>query len=731
MSSLDEISKYMDEGDYKKAIEELDIIISMEPDNARAFYMRGKSAFIELQNQEFDNTKYDARIALIYSTIEYDLNKSIDIDPNIIDAYRGLMYLNRDLKNIDKEREYAQILFEKDPSAYDALLILASSYLNNGENESDFHQAIGYYDDFINKVDIDKSRIARFERGLCYYNLNILPKADLEANKLIQDFPMYDDAYFLKGIILAKKGINSEFYDDAIFFLDRAIELNSLNFNAIYERAEWYFNKEKYRKAIENYNELLKHNNKYRLDALLGKAQALHDLIVENNDEYYPDSQEEGRDLQEAFYLLNKIIDVIGIKNMQYRYYRGDLYAYQGEIRKAILEFKKILHEVSDVGAWLYEKIAELYHNYAQNDDDYREALSYLEQIDKSEYKYSTYCLLIFSCYELRDYEKTVNICNDFFKYVCSLDNESASMSEICNEFFKYTYDDEEIDYIKFIYAYSLQMIGSNDYELMLNNLKSCLNSNLDKAMIYRSIANILLYNMPSKYNNEGIYMLKKAMELKDTIAYYTYSKELFYGDIITPYPELAIEMANATFEMDNSFECPLVIVGKAYELGRGVERDVNKAFEIYYKAKEIEDINNSKCSCAKGMLAHCYYKGIGVQKNEKIALEIIKETAESKGNESDINVALLYSYFALNKFDGFDLFTSLLLFDGIDVKKLGVIMTLKRIYKKLNMPHDVKRMSKMEINALENTGELNMNYLRKHIKKFDNFYPIIHIPNG
>ena len=77
-----------------------------------------------------------------------------------------------------------------------ALLILASSYLNNGENESDFHQAIGYYDDFISNVNPENSRVARFERGLCYYNLNILTKADIEANKLIYDFPFYDDAYF-------------------------------------------------------------------------------------------------------------------------------------------------------------------------------------------------------------------------------------------------------------------------------------------------------------------------------------------------------------------------------------------------------------------------------------------------------------------------------------------------------------------------------------------------------
>ncbi|KLI35293.1 hypothetical protein SZ50_04265 [Brachyspira hyodysenteriae] len=706
MSSLDEISKYIDDGDYRKAIEELDLIISREPDNARAFYMRGKSAFIELQNEEFDKNKYDARIALIYSTIEYDLNKSIDIDPNITDAYRGLMYLNRDLKNVDKEREYAQILFEKDNTAYDALLILASSYLNNGENEADFHQAIGYYDDFIKNVKPENSKVARFERGLCYYNLNILTKADIEANKLIYDFPFYDDAYFLKGIILAKNGTKSEFYDDAIFFLDRAVELNASNYNAIYERAEWYFNKENYRKAIENYNELLKHNNKYRLNALLGKIQALHDLIIENENENYPDSQEEGKDLAEVFYLLDKVIDVIGIKSLQYRYYRGNLYAYQGEIKKAIAEFKKILNENKE--SWIYEKIAELYHNYAKNDDDYREALKYLSHIDKIEYKYSTYYLSIFSNYEIKNYEAAAQLCREFFEYV--------------ND------DDDEVYYIRFIYAHSLQMIGSNDYKLILDNFKICLNSNLDKAPIYRSIAKIMLYNMPNEYINEGIYMLKKALELNDAISYHIYAKELFYGDIITPYPELAISMANIAFDIDNTLECALTVIGKAYELGRGIEQDDFKAFEIYSKAMTICKNSNSKCSCSNGLTAHCYYKGIGVEKNEEMAYDIIKKTVDALGNNSHDYVALLYSYFALNNVEGFDLVTSLTLFENIEnySHNIYIIMTLKRIYKKLGKYNDVRRMAKMEKKALENTGELNLNYIRKYIKNFNNFYPIL-----
>ena len=194
MESLEKIMEYMSEGDFKKAIKELNIIIEQEPNNAQAFYMRGKSAFIELQSEKYDN---DLKANFIYSAIENDLNKCIEIDPSIIDAYRGLMYLNRVIKNVGKEREFAQTLLEKakelNETSTDAMLMLASSYLNNGKNESDFHQAIGFYDDFIKRVDIEEGRMARFERGLCYYNLDILNKADTEANKLIEDFPMYDD----------------------------------------------------------------------------------------------------------------------------------------------------------------------------------------------------------------------------------------------------------------------------------------------------------------------------------------------------------------------------------------------------------------------------------------------------------------------------------------------------------------------------------------------------------
>ena len=712
MESLEKIMEYMSEGDFRKAIKELNIIIENEPNNAQAFYMRGKSAFIELQNEKYDN---NLETNFIYSAIENDLNKCIEIDPSIIDAYRGLMYLNRVVKNVDKEREFAQILLEKSrqfskETSVDALLILASSYLNNGKNESDFHQAIGFYDDFIKKVYIEEGRMARFERGLCYYNLDMINKADAEANKLIEDFPMYDDAYFLKGIALSKLGVDSEFFEDAIFFLNRAIELNNKNYNALYEIAEWHFEKGNYKKAIENYDKLFESENKHNLAALFGKTQTLHDMIVESGE--YSGSEEQNKNLTEAFDLINKVIKILGNdkRSVQYKYYKGNLFSYKGEIDKAKEEFEKIVEE-KEIGDALYYRIAEFYYNYAESKEDYKKSLNYLEKIKDK--KIAAYNLSIFANYELKNHKEIVKICEEFLSNF--LNNKNPN-------------EEKNIYYIRFVYAYSLQMINSHNYDLIIENYKLCLNDEtLDKALIYRNIAKIMIYNMSMNYYLKGMEYLQLSMKLNDAASYYLYAKELFYGNIIAPCPELAIGLANTSIELDGNLECSYIIMGRGYELGRGVEKNPNKAFEIYYKANEISKINNSKCSCAKAALAHCYYNGIGVEKNQSMALSIVKKTAEAKGKFSHSHIALLYSYFALECFEGFDLKKALSLFNQTlpHYSDLSTVMTLKRLYKKLGRKKDIKRMIKIEAETLKRTGEFNLNYLRNYIKNFKNFYPI------
>lgn len=701
MDSLEDINRYINDGDYKRAIEELNLLIYNEPDNAKAFYMRGKFRFIDLQKNKYDYSS--ANLSLIYSNIEYDLIHSIEIDPNIIDAYRGLMYLNRDIANVDKEREYAQILFEKDNKAYDALLMLANSYLNNGENASDFHQAIGYYDDFIERVDIEESKIARFERGLCYYNLNILIKADYEANELIKDFPFYDEAYFLKAIALAKKGVDSEFYYDALLFLNRAIELNDKNYNAIYERAEWYFSKDDYLNAIKNYDILLETDNKYKLAALLGKSEALHDYIVSG--EYHSDTNY----IKEAFSLLDKIIKNFSLdkKYMRYKYYRGNLYAYIGEAERAKAEFDDILKNNDDFNEWFYNDILEFYYYNAKTDEDYKHLIKYLDKIKNIRALiYKT-----FSYYKLKNYKESALSAKEVLG---SLDN---------------SYANEEMYHLRYVYAFSLIETRSHDYETIIENLKISLNSTeLNKAIIYRKIAKVMIYNIPQKYYYEGIKYLELAINMNDFFAYYIYSKELFYGNILTPSPELAIGMANTSIDLHSTFEPSHIILGRAYELGRGIEKNEDKAFEIYYKSNEIAKMNNYHSSCSKAALAHCYYNGIGVTKNEALALELIKDAVDNYRENCHDYVLLLYAYFALTNKDGFSLEKAAFVFDE-DItyhNSLSFIMTFKRVYKKLGNSSMVKKLSSIEKETLKNTGEFNLNYLRKYIKNYNEYYPIV-----
>lgn len=701
MDSLEDINRYINDGDYKRAIEELNLLIYNEPDNAKAFYMRGKFRFIDLQKNKYDYSS--ANLSLIYSNIEYDLIHSIEIDPNIVDAYRGLMYLNRDIANVDKEREYAQILFEKDNKAYDALLMLANSYLNNGENASDFHQAIGYYDDFIERVDIEESKVARFERGLCYYNLNILIKADYEANELIKDFPFYDEAYFLKAIALAKKGVDSEFYYDALLFLNRAIELNDKNYNAIYERAEWYFSKDDYLNAIKNYDILLETDNKYKLAALLGKSEALHDYIVSG--EYHSDTNY----IKEAFSLLDKIIKNFSLdkKYMRYKYYRGNLYAYIGEAERAKAEFDDILKNNDDFNEWFYNDILEFYYYNAKTDEDYKHLIKYLDKIKNIRALiYKT-----FSYYKLKNYKESALSAKEVLG---SLDN---------------SYANEEMYHLRYVYAFSLIETKSHDYETIIENLKISLNSTeLNKAIIYRKIAKVMIYNIPQKYYYEGIKYLELAINMNDFFAYYIYSKELFYGNILTPSPELAIGMANTSIDLHSTFEPSHIILGRAYELGRGIEKNEDKAFEIYYKSNEIAKMNNYHSSCSKAALAHCYYNGIGVTKNEALALELIKDAVDNYSENCHDYVLLLYAYFALTNKDGFSLEKAASVFDE-DItyhNSLSFIMTFKRVYKKLGNSSMVKKLSSIEKETLKNTGEFNLNYLRKYIKNYNEYYPIV-----
>ena len=392
---------------------------------------------------------------------------------------------------------------------------------------------------------------------------------------------------------------------------------------------------------------------------------------------------------------------------MRYKYYRGNLYAYIGEAERAKAEFDDILKNNDDFNEWFYNDILEFYYYNAKTDEDYKHLIKYLDKIKNIRALiYKT-----FSYYKLKNYKESALSAKEVLG---SLDN---------------SYANEEMYHLRYVYAFSLIETKSHDYETIIENLKISLNSTeLNKAIIYRKIAKVMIYNIPQKYYYEGIKYLELAINMNDFFAYYIYSKELFYGNILTPSPELAIGMANTSIDLHSTFEPSHIILGRAYELGRGIEKNEDKAFEIYYKSNEIAKMNNYHSSCSKAALAHCYYNGIGVTKNEALALELIKDAVDNYSENCHDYVLLLYAYFALTNKDGFSLEKAASVFDE-DItyhNSLSFIMTFKRVYKKLGNSSMVKKLSSIEKETLKNTGEFNLNYLRKYIKNYNEYYPIV-----
>ena len=63
--------------------------------------------------------------------------------------------------------------------------------------------------------------------------------------------------------------------------------------------------------------------------------------------------------------------------------------------------------------------------------------------------------------------------------------------------------------------------------------------------------------------------------------------------------------------------------LGVRYLYGKGVEKDEKKAFELFNSASEKD------CIKAKFNLAMCYYKGYGIEQNDLVSFNILKELAE------------------------------------------------------------------------------------------------------
>jgi TPR repeat protein len=74
-------------------------------------------------------------------------------------------------------------------------------------------------------------------------------------------------------------------------------------------------------------------------------------------------------------------------------------------------------------------------------------------------------------------------------------------------------------------------------------------------------------------------------------------------------------------------------MVGKFYEKGFGIDKDINKAFEWYMEASKQKNYNGIF------EVGNCYYNGYGVVKNFDVAFEYFERAVND--SKEELNIAL------------------------------------------------------------------------------------------
>ena len=222
---------------YDAAIKRCTTILSLYPNNATAYFQRGRAYTF--------NKQYQQAIA--------DFNKAIQIDPNFAYAYnnRGIAYrnLNQYQQAIDDFNKAIQI----DPN-------YTNAYNNRGiaySNLQEYQQAIA---DFNKAIQIDPNDAkAYYNRGNAYGNLQQYQQAINDYNKAIQIDPNDAKAYNNRGIAYS----DLQQYEQAIANYNKAIQINPNDAYAYYFRGIAYYDLQRYQQAIADFSKAIQIDPNY------------------------------------------------------------------------------------------------------------------------------------------------------------------------------------------------------------------------------------------------------------------------------------------------------------------------------------------------------------------------------------------------------------------------------------------------------------------------------------
>jgi len=163
-----------------RAIELLDKVIELDPDDAEAYSMRG-NAYTTGLNQ--------------HNRAIQDFNKAIELDPGYTKAYnnRGLAYnsLNQNARAV---QDFNKVI-ELDPDD-------ATAYGNRGLVYKSLNQNARAVQDFNKAIELDPDDPPAYHnRGLAYNNLNQNARAIQDFNKAIELAPDVAMPYNARGIV--------------------------------------------------------------------------------------------------------------------------------------------------------------------------------------------------------------------------------------------------------------------------------------------------------------------------------------------------------------------------------------------------------------------------------------------------------------------------------------------------------------------------------------------------
>lgn len=373
----------------------------------------------------------------------------------------------------------------------------------------------------------------------------------------------------------------------------------------------------------------------------------------------------------------------------------------------------------------IIEKI-KVYENSGNIDDAIKLCEEYLENNDSWKIKYSLGYLLLSKGDSIENINQCLSLQYDAYKD----SKESFILYEICilnNKLFRY---EENYDLLKehyragipdsdgkgaYLLAVMAQAIGRSYDEQVEYYHEAYLRNYIDEIEYLDEIAGLVddpskLTKLILKHQSDKIEDLDAWSKRKIGIRY-LYGENGYKQDFdkAKVYLELAFK------ELEDK-ACMCSTMGKFYEF----KKDFNNAFKHYNEAFKI--YNNqpfNPCNCSVGYLAHCYYKGIGVEQDITKAKDLVLSGIQSMGKNASNSVIYLYAYFALNGEKDFDLalakelLSSTHTFDRYEISKF---VMLKQINKKLNInDKDLDLMIKRCLKFITKEAKL---YYKENIKQ-------------